>query len=300
VLGTLSYYVVEAPIRRHGLSGVVGRSGARAIGLLTLPVTAVLVWAATGAVATLPTARFETGEQARVGWLNPAAHTRILIVGDSVGFALGFSFPQKEYPDASVVTGVVFGCGTAEQSIAVKGKLLPSGNKAECDDVFGTWADLVKYKNPNVVVWSLGGWEVFDHVLDGKVRRVTSPEYAKHVRSRLEVGLAELGPDVKVVIPNVPCYDQPSVSLHGEDMADDRNDPSRGRAVNKILGEFANDHDNVTIFDVASQVCPGGKFVEKIDGVKIRSDGVHYTADGVRFFWKWIMPALEDLVAKSR
>lgn len=295
VLAALSYYLLEQPIRQRGLKPLIGRKAAVTVGWLCLPVTAALTMALTpAATASSLVVVAKPGQGSDMGTLNPTAAMKVLVLGDSVGFSLGYAFDQKAWPKVQVTGDVIFGCGTAEQHLAING-VDQTPNPTQCQDVFAKWPADVASDNPNVVLWSLGGWEVYDHVVDGKILKVGSPEYANYLTSRLNLGLSKLG-STKIVIPNVACYAQASYIVDGQDMAPNRNDPARASAVNKILDNFAAEHpQQVHIFNVASKLCPDGSPKLKVDGVQVRSDGVHYTIDGARLFWTWVMPTLQKV-----
>lgn len=294
-LGALSFYALEQPIRRHGLKPLIGRKAAITVGWLCLPVTAAITLALTPTVAASPLTTAQTGDTSSLGQTNAKAAMRILVLGDSVGFSIGYAFDQKEWPKVQVNGDVIFGCGTAEQHIAVNG-VDQKPDTTECQDVFAKWPTDIANDKPHVVVWSLGGWEVFDHIVDGKTLKVGSPQYAAYLTSRLELGLKALG-STKVLIPNVPCYSQASYVVQGQDMAPNRNDPARAKAVNQVLEDFAAAHpQQVTIFDVRSKLCTkADKPITKVDGVTVHSDGVHYTVEGARLLWRWMMPTLEKI-----
>lgn len=46
------------------------------------------------------------------------------------------------------------------------------------------------------------------------------------------------------------------------------------------------------MIDLNKKLCPDGVYTAKVDGIKVRSDGVHLTQEGV----KWLIPWLEDSV----
>lgn len=290
-LGALSFYLLEQPIRRHGLRPAIGRTRAIAVGFLSLPVTAVISLLLTPVVAASLVVTAKPGQGSDIGKANAAANLKVLVLGDSVGFSLGYAFDQADFPAVEVTGDVIFGCGTAEQHLALNGVPQPP-DPGTCQDVFSKWSADVAAKRPDVVLWSLGGWEVYDHVIDGRILTVGSAPYAAYLTQRLDLGLSQLG-STKVVIPDVACYAQPSFVVRGQDMAPNRNDPARAAAINEILRSFAAAHPRqVRIFDVAGHLCRAGKPRTKIDGVQVRSDGVHYTADGARLFWSWIMPTM--------
>ena len=72
----------------------------------------------------------------------------------------------------------------------------------------------------------------------------------------------------------------------------------RINAWNRLLREFAAAHPTaVTVVDLGGRVTPGGEFSWSVSGIRMRSDGLHFTAAGVR---RWISPWLTpNLVAAS-
>lgn len=292
-----SFYLVENPIRRGSLSRWLtpARTGRAAVAALAVAALAMpTVYAGVRGTPVVA-----AGENQRV--TNPDADTdgqRLLIVGDSVGFALGYEFPSEDFPEVSPTAEVQFGCGTAVQHLAVDGQ--PQERKTECDDMFAQWEQAVADTDPEVVVWSLGGWEVFDHVVDGEIVSPGSRAYEAHLEERLSEGLETLPEDVPVVIPNVPCYQQKEFVVDGKDLAPDRNDVSRSTAVNTVLEGFAADHEQVHVADTFSWLCPDGTFEKTIDGVQTREDGVHYTKEGSRQFWTWLMPQIREALGERQ
>ena len=67
--------------------------------------------------------------------------------------------------------------------------------------------------------------------------------------------------------------------------------------MNRILQAFAARHPGaVHLVDPGRLVCPTGRFTEKVHGVQLRQDGVHYTPAGAAAFWKWLMPQIAEWV----
>lgn len=289
-LATISYYFIEQPIRTQKLQKRLGRTKSIAAWSLALPVTVAVVVLATLGIK--PVTDAKSGSQ--LDTTTGSGDKKIAVVGDSVGYGLAFQFPAGSYPGVSVTGSAKIGCGTAEQWLVVNG-VRQSQDNPECRDVFSGWENAVKSSNAKVVVWSMGGWDVYDHYVDGKVLKEQSPEYARYYRSRLEKGLAAFGPKTQVFIPKVACYDQPKFEVEGQDLALDRNDPARAKALNAIIDDFAKAHsDRVHAVDPSSWLCKDGKPIEKIDGKVMREDGVHYTSDGAKKFWAWLMPQLKS------
>jgi hypothetical protein len=53
----------------------------------------------------------------------------------------------------------------------------------------------------------------------------------------------------------------------------------------------------VHLVDLHGFVCPNGKYAAKIGGVKMRSDGQHFTPDGGGVVWRWLAPLLHQIAA---
>jgi lysophospholipase L1-like esterase len=63
-------------------------------------------------------------------------------------------------------------------------------------------------------------------------------------------------------------------------------------AWNSLLRTEAARRD-LTVLDLNKVVCPDGKFTWRVDGTRIRSDGLHYTPAGVqRLIAPWLLPKL--------
>ena len=69
-------------------------------------------------------------------------------------------------------------------------------------------------------------------------------------------------------------------------------DPARVQWLNDVWRRYVADHPDVSLLDLDAHACPGGKYVATIDGVPMRTDGVHFTLEGARLLWKWLGPAV--------
>ncbi|MBO1767679.1 acyltransferase family protein [Allobranchiibius sp. GilTou38] len=292
--GAASFYLVENPIRVNGLRKWIGTLGGTLSGVLVLPLTALAVIFTTSAASGNPLVDGQTGKSYGVGGMDVNKPVRVLVLGDSVGISLEFSFPQSAFPQVGLDGNAVFGCGLMPQQLAIYGKKQTAKAAPECANLYPGWKSHLQRDKDPVVVLSVGGWEVFDHVTPtGSIVKAGTPAYAAYLLSYLNKALAQIGPNSKVVIPNVPCYDWTSSVVAGVDIAPIRNAAYRGKAVNAVLATFARQHPSqVRIADVASKLCPGGKPRDVIDGVKVRLDGVHYTVAGGKLVWGWLMPTI--------
>jgi lysophospholipase L1-like esterase len=92
---------------------------------------------------------------------------------------------------------------------------------------------------------------------------------------------------VRVAVATVPYSrggEKPDGRLYPEDQ------PDRVNLWNTMLRKTVAQHPNVQIVDLNKKLCPDGVYTAKVDGIKVRSDGVHLTPEGV----KWLTPWLEE------
>ena len=89
-----------------------------------------------------------------------------------------------------------------------------------------------------------------------------------------------------LTVTNLPYSrrgEQPDGSLYPEDQ------PDRVKKWNMLLGKTIGHRTGVRILDLNKKLCPKGVYTAKVDGIQVRSDGVHLTDQGV----KWLTPWLE-------
>jgi lysophospholipase L1-like esterase len=55
---------------------------------------------------------------------------------------------------------------------------------------------------------------------------------------------------------------------------------------------------DVDLMDLHGRLCASG-FTESIDGIKLRTDGLHFSPAGARFVWQWLAPQLESSALAS-
>ena len=52
----------------------------------------------------------------------------------------------------------------------------------------------------------------------------------------------------------------------------------------------------MSVLDIDPLVCPGGRFTWRIGGMRVRSDGLHYTPEAVqRIIAPWLLPKLAQI-----
>src|SRR6266540_1837758 len=230
VAAILSYRLVELPIRRGALrrrrlARPVTVGVAVAIVALLAVTTApgrvpvaegVALSGATGA-AGLPTvtpspttATPSPGQPASRP--NPGNAFRVYLVGDSVGFTLGFYYPRGTVRGMILGGDTELGCGLVRAPIVLAGSVQPVDPK--CTTWPTRWRDKTAAFHPDVTLMMLGGWEVLDHQVDGRVLEPATPEYEQYLDSELQLAYDLVAPSSRrIAMLNVPCYHQPDTGL---------------------------------------------------------------------------------------
>ena len=151
--------------------------------------------------------------------------------------------------------------------------------------------------DPDVAVILLDRWELMDRKLDGRYQHVGQPDYDAYLRKELDLAIdivTERGAlPVILTAPYTRRAERPDGGLWPEDQ------PQRVDAWNALLREAAERHAAVVI-DLNRRVCPDGEFAWRAGGVRIRSDGLHFTPAGVRnYIAPWLLPQLASLAVRG-
>ncbi|HEY2947505.1 MAG TPA: acyltransferase family protein [Micromonosporaceae bacterium] len=300
-----SYVLVERPIRTGrwrarlprpvpvaaAMVGVVAVAGTAAVVLAgTAPVRPQAVRSASITLSPPPTATYPTATapMSRPG-RRPGAQPRIDVFGDSVAWTLGKYLPQ--HPKLHVKVRAMQGCGIARLP-DIRQLDAPHTNYPGCTRWDERWRRGVQTDDPDVAVILLDRWELMDRRLGGVYQHVGDPAYDTYLTSELGLAVSIAGArGARVVLLTAPYThraERPDGSLYGEDR------PERVNAWNRLLREYAAQHrDQVTVLDLNTLVCPKGRFTWSIDGLRVRSDGLHFTPDGVQqVIAPWLFPRL--------
>jgi hypothetical protein len=224
----------------------------------------------------------------------PGDKPRISIFGDSVAWSLGTFLPAQTKLD--IETRGVQGCGVARlPDIRYIG--FAHTNYPGCDTWDRRWRKNVRKDDPDVAVILLDRWELMDRKLDGRYQHVGQPDYDAYLRKELDVAIdivTERGAlPVILTAPYTRRAERPDGGLWPEDQ------PQRVDAWNALLREAAERHAAVVI-DLNRRVCPDGEFGWRAGGVRIRSDGLHFTPIGVRrHIAPWLLPQLARLAVQG-
>jgi peptidoglycan/LPS O-acetylase OafA/YrhL len=326
VVSSISYRLIELPIRTS--QWFTWRRIGAAIPFATAGVVAVIVLGTmippvSSAPPIHPLADANEG-LAAVPVAYADTPVRVLIVGDSVALTLGsLEFSQNQYhlsiadegtPECGVVEVTTYwGVDQAGQyeKLQTDGPCSPDPSKASCS--FPNWP-LTKFVpclpwpvawhnwltevKPNVVVFLAGRWETRDELYHGKRTNVTHPAYAAYVKRQLQKAV-QIGTSTgaRMILMTAPCFsagEQPNGAAWPDDSS------RRLNIYNGLLRKVAaEDPGNVTVQNLDAMVCPGGTYVSSMNGVPLRSDGVHfvwpYRGEGADYLAPEILPLWQDL-----
>ncbi len=288
-----SYYLVERPIRTAAWQRL--RMPRLATAGSMMGVSAVL----TG-ILFIPVAPPKAAQKQRLAHIPNAPDrpddVRVLLVGDSVAWSLGFGASKPE--GLRLITAAALGCGILPGRMINNGVVHIETGVPPCATERERWASSIESGDPQVVVFGYGAWEVYDHVFGTDVYKVGTDRYRDELERTLrsDLDFVRSKTQAPIVFLNAPCMRHEGYEV-GE-QPDPRNSAWRVRWVNDVLRDVvASRHDDVSILDWSSYLCPGGHFRETEDGVVLRPDGVHFTYQSNPYAWKWLGPRLRALVA---
>jgi len=308
-VATVSFYAIEQPIRRGRWMRRLPRLAPVAAVVLAIAAVAATVSVATVAqptssvVAAPPVviaaphtsaaapSPGRTPPMRRAGRA-PGNQPRVTFFGDSVSWTLGTYLPA--HPGLTTTVRAVQGCGIATlPDILEEGT--PHTNYDYCPAWPTIWRKGLAADDPDVSVVLLDRWELMDRRLNGTYQHVGQPDFDTYLGSLLDQAVQIVGSrGARVVLLTAPYThrsERPDGGLYGEDQ------PARVDAWNALLRTEAAEHpDNVTVLDLNKVICPGSTFTWSINGMRVRSDGLHFTPAAVqRIIAPWLLPQLAAL-----
>jgi lysophospholipase L1-like esterase len=230
----------------------------------------------------------------------PAARTtsaqvsRIAFFGDSLAVNLGDAGRKRATsasPRVEVASDGISGCGVARS-----GDYRLGGRQLKLSPICAAWPRqweaALERDRPKVVVIQVGRHEVLDRQLDGEWTNILEPTYAAYVRDELDYAAFLAAADGrKVVLLTAPFF-----HAAGTDRPED--DPARVARFNELVVEVAAARQNVYAIDLGARSSPDGAYADVVDGIRIRADGVHYSAAGAAWAIDWLLPQLAPLLGE--
>ncbi|MGZ6913113.1 MAG: acyltransferase family protein [Acidimicrobiia bacterium] len=308
VLASLSFYLVEQPIRHARFTTPLRRVGAVA----AVGVVALSLLAATAGSESLPgfvangrgrgpcppsEAKPRPDAQDGSGTHRPPVRRHLLLVGDSAACSLTSALATVGAAKGYEVTdGSVIACGVVADEVAP----IPYGPKEsfKCHDIVTDVEHRAFTRSrPDLVVWT-SVWETYPLEQDGAALVVGSPRWRSELLARMDARFRILGasgahlvllaqpPPSSVVNPN-----------SGNRIQRGLKDALPFRELDGVYREFARRHPGrVTVLDLNPLVCRNTiPCPDTVSGVRTRFDGTHYTTEGAMRVARWLYGRLSAL-----
>jgi peptidoglycan/LPS O-acetylase OafA/YrhL len=295
-IATASWWFIEQPVRRWR-PRTVPQLRLAAATLATAAVATMLVVPVgikpgdsfrpgrdvLSAAAVQPEVPIEIGGTAR---LAPGTRT-VAVFGDSMAWTMMRYLPPT--PGFRFIDYTTIGCGIARGGpYESTGETLTQ--KPECETWPARWAQRISHARPDVALLIIGRWETVDRVNEGHWTHVGAPAFDGYLAGELRRALDILGSTGARVVVTTAAYnrrgEQPDGSLYPED------DPDRVDAWNSLLRRVVGQRRNARVLDLNEKLCPDGYFTNRVDGIKMRMDGLHPTPEAVKWLTPWLKDAL--------
>ena len=309
-LATVSYYIVELPIRQRrwprGRVAWIAAPVGLAVGALVLvlgtsggtpPPDYLVATPDRVKVTTAPIVTTTTVVNAPPP-VTPPTPDPMVLIGDSVAATLAPALAAEAGAQGIRLTGAVRpGCGVLTgYPVALDGVRIPWG--PGCSNDSPRYQDeVIRERAPQIVVM-LSSWETADREVDGSLVRLDTDEGEAVWRRLLDETRARLtARGARLVLTLLP---QPA---EFSDAGPANTDIVRRVALlNEIYRRFARDNPgSVETVDLARIVCPGGwPCPELVAGIRLRPrDGGHFAPDGAAWVAPRFYAAIVDAVTDT-
>lgn len=294
VVATLSYLLIEQPIRRHGLkallprmprvSVVAGALGAVAVlaGAVALPVGAARDVANTEVLSniTYTPPPYVSGDRTY----------RALLIGNSIPASYAEHYPKGTYPDLTVGDYTNFGCDLFPEA-RYRGDR-PDAINPDCTAWRDGLTNAIERDQPDVVVVFVSQTLVSDRQVDGQRVEFDSPAYEGYLQTsfdRLQERIDAASGDHRMVLVNLACHRAPNF---GDEVVARFSDDIAVARVNELAASWAEAND-VDVIDQNSFLCGDG-YHDGLNGTPLYEDYLHVTRDSGREVWSWLAPRVRD------
>jgi peptidoglycan/LPS O-acetylase OafA/YrhL len=301
-VATLSFFLVESPIRRGALRGWAVRVSTPVIAaVLGIAVIASTAGDVPATFASVSTKQLTTPPTSLVVATPKATHAprplRIMIVGDSVANSMAPGLEATAKTRGWIVWNVsVPGCGLGTDVgdrwfnywRGIYGPCLPGWRQR--------YPEEIKAFKPDIVVGLFGAQDAFDRRINGNVIPFDTDAGAKLAEQDLQgaVNILSSG-GAHVVLLSTPYY----VLGWPQKVQVERSplNPAWIDRYNLLEGEIARRNaSKVSTLNLNRYLDPDGHWTDTVDGIKVRTfDKCHLSLAGAAFVAKWLTPQLPAL-----
>ncbi len=291
LVATLSYLALEQPIRSRARLRERAPAAALAAGVGVL----ACVWLATPSAP-----KIEAAREAAVPSTAPSGRLDVLLIGDSVAYALGEEF-RKEAGRRGQRAEVL----AAEGCVALRSQALRFLNGRvfdlrPCAAFRERWVASVARLEPALVLL-LEGWsgEGAKRIAAGWSHPCRADFDAAHAAdlTDLILSIGAAGAVTAVVVmppPSVPDL-SPSFSHQWAATPDAELDAlfrERVACQNRVREQVAR-KTGAILLDLRARVCPGDACLREVDGFVLRSDGMHFEGRGAAWASRWLLDRID-------
>jgi SGNH domain (fused to AT3 domains) len=303
-VSVVSWWAIEQPVRKWQpakvpllpLAGATAATAA-AVTLLVVPVVPKAGSSALDAslppgvspVAVVSPSPPQAVRPARaVAKRDPQRPFTVSVFGDSIGWTMMHFLPPT--PGFQFIDHTVIGCSLVRGGpYSYLGQALDQ--KSECESWPGRWTSQITVDQPDAVLLVIGRWETVDRVNEGRWTHIGDPAFDSYISTELRRAVDILSfSGAPLMVANLPYSrrgERPDGSLYPEDQ------PQRVDEWNTMLGKTIGNRPDVRILDLKKKLCPQGRYTDKVDGLQVRSDGVHLTEEGVQWLTPWLEQSLK-------
>jgi hypothetical protein len=190
---------------------------------------------------------------------------------------------------AAIVNAGIWGCGTVRGTpftyFGSTYDTLPN----DCDHWPAQWQAAIDFAKPHIAVVMVGRWELMDRVHAGRWTHVGDPVFDAYLASELDLAITVArSRGARVVVATTPYYrrgDAPGGGTWPEDQ------PARVDLVNDLLRAAAA-RNRATVVEYGAMLSPEGRLAMEIDGVRVRTDGVHIASSAGPWMAPQLLPAI--------
>ena len=228
----------------------------------------------------------------------PAGGTlKVAFLGDSVAKTTAAALqPMSSAYGVSIFNRGILGCGVVRTApYRYFGQLygaVPTG----CESWPQTWRASVQQDRPDLAVVLVGRWELMDRMVGTRWLSIGSPEFDADVARSLDAAIAAAAAvGGRVVLATTPYYrrgQRPDGGTWPED------EPGRVDRFNALLREAAARHPGVAVVELGERLSVDGRLAMTIDGLRVRTDGVHVAPEAGPLLAPWLLPQLRALAGR--
>ena len=219
---------------------------------------------------------------------------KVVFLGDSVAQTTAAALqPVSSAYGVSIFNRGILGCGVVRTApYRYFGQLygtVPTG----CESWPQTWRASVEQDRPDLTVVLVGRWELMDRMVGTRWLSIGTPEFDADVASSLDTAIAAAaGIGGRVVLATTPYYrrgPRPDGGTWPED------DPARVDRFNALLREAAARHRGVAVVELGERLSVDGRLAMTIEGLRVRTDGVHVAPEAGLLLAPWLLPQLRAI-----